>query len=55
MLEEFRQDHIRIGRYRIRALSFLWFSVVIGQSLFFAICFYIGFYAFFISLWLLMG
>ena len=52
MLEEFRQDHIRLGRkYRIRALSFLWFVVRIAQGLFFIVCFYF----FYIGLWLLMG
>lgn len=51
MLEEFRQDHIRIGKYRIRALSFLWFGVRIVQGLFFFVCFYF----FYVGLWLLIG
>ena len=51
MLKEFRQDHIRIGKYRIRALSFLWFGVRIAQSLFFIVCFYF----FYVGLWLLIG
>ncbi len=52
MLEELRNDHIRLGRkYRIRALSFLWFGVRIIQSLFFLVCFYF----FYVGLWLWIG
>ena len=51
MLKEFRQDHIRIGKYRIRALSFLWFVVRIAQILFFLMCCYF----IYVGLWLLMG
>ena len=51
MLEEFRQDHIRIGKYRIRALSFLWFTVRIAQALFFHICFYV----LYVGIWLWVG
>ena len=51
MLKELRNDHIRIGKYRICALSFLWFGVRIAQSLFFIVCFYV----FYVGLWLVMG
>jgi hypothetical protein len=51
MLEKFRQDHIRIGKYRIRGLSFLWFIIRIAQVLFFIVCFYV----IYVSFWLLMG
>lgn len=50
MLEEFKKDHIRIGKYRIRALSFMWFAIRIIQSLFFILCFYV----FYVGLWLIM-
>lgn len=51
MLEKFRQDHIRIGKYRIRGLSFLWFIIRIAQILFFLLCAYF----FYVVLWLVMG
>ena len=51
MLEELRKDHIKIGKYKIRALSFLWFGVRIAQILFFLVCFYF----FYIDIWLIMG
>jgi hypothetical protein len=51
MLEEFKKDHIRIGKYRIRALSFMWFCIRIIESLFFALCFYV----LYVGLWLIMG
>jgi hypothetical protein len=51
MLEEFKKDHIRIGKYRIRALSFMWFTILIMQGSFFALCFYV----FYVSLCLIMG
>jgi sensor histidine kinase YesM len=50
MLEEFKKDHIRIGEYRIRALSFMWFTIRIIQSSFFVLCLYL----FYVGLWLLM-
>ena len=49
MLEELKNDHIRIGKYRIRALSFLWFVVRIVESLLFLI----GFYFLYAGFWLL--
>lgn len=51
MLEKFRQDHIRIGKYRIRGLSFLWFIIRIAQILFFLLWFYF----IYVGFWLLMG
>lgn len=50
MLEHFKKDHIRIGKYRIRALSFMWFGIRIIQSSFCILCFYV----FYVGLWLLM-
>ena len=51
MLKELKNDHIRIGKYRIRGLSFLWFVIRIAQSLYFIVCFYF----IYVGLWLLMG
>lgn len=51
MLEEFKRDHIRIGKYRIRALSFMWFGIRFIQGSFFALCFYL----FYVVIWLIMG
>jgi hypothetical protein len=52
MKEMFRNDHIRVGKTRrIRALSPLWFAVIIGQALGLAV----GLYVFVVSLWVLLG
>lgn len=52
MKEIFRNDHLKVGKTRrIRALSPLWFGVMIGQ----AVGLVVGLCVFMVSLWILFG
>lgn len=50
-IEMFKDDYKHVGKYVVRPFSFVWWAISIGQGLLGVV----GFYVFYILMWIALG